>query len=775
MGQDLRQLENALKKIRIDFPEVMQEKYIPGPAMQRISDSEKMQDEFESTYEMLSAGLEALIAENTKPLKNSAITYHKVHKEIVAASHNITEVEACLTELIKSVQSDSIGKHIEDLKQEQEKYIRDLKESEIKKALAVDMLTIGDIHAGRLSEIMNNIQCVEDREARMEVKCRTENGLWKVKKEIEGRIKDSLQGVIRISPVDIRVLEKIAGCALVPVYKSTNECMVRIINRATREMHKEMHKKEVVTGEDEAQILSRELAVFASEVSNLLHNIQTILHKRKEECTSSKKYRYNPELYEEIWLNREASNKTAQVSLPLYDSSVLEEDIFKKIVEWISVFFKRLTKDTEGAAEDTIAYGIQKINRLDSASLMYNELFYSKYGHLTKDENSVETDLFIMNVHLVRSEDAILIIHGCALEISATMRDVLADVLPAHVDISDKIKDVELISCFANRKQMLMDLVERVEELEKTADHTMPFLQKYQRAIKRVLGALGRFAKVRIAGLEIKIEEAAADALGRVLASMQAVFKAISRVSEEELEEIKYHAEDSISGEIERWNNPEEKESALGPSIFMHCTSRKFIAISEFIQLPNDILSLITHMSMSTIEKSTKEKKTEEHTQGPMEQIQAGFTKLAQMMFGCFTVHLLSLVGTTIDQLLTKADVLDRKLEHFLLIDTYLVQKTRSIILEYITTYFLVHIERFSVFSHTFTFKQAVISLQQCLESKADTSVFSNGNYLPVHVFYILPYVEKKDQLFGTGLLEMYSQNQLLCKRIKEIFKIPSN
>ncbi|KAI5165161.1 hypothetical protein NEIRO03_0027 [Nematocida sp. AWRm78] len=785
MPENHRQLENALKKIRVDFPEILQEGYIPGPVIQKISMSEKKSEEFEDAYQMLFAGIESLITENTGPLKNSAIKYHQVHKEVNTAAKNISEIEAHLSTLISTVKSNNIGKYIDSLKEEQAQYKKDLEESEIKQALAVDIISISDIHAGRLNEIMNNIQYVEEKAVQSEIKYYTENSLWKAKKEIETRIKDSLHGIIRISSMDIRVLEKIAGCALVAVYNSVNERMVKIINGVSKEMQVAMHKKKVINGEDESQILSRGLAQFTSEVTALLHNVQSILHKRQENCARNKKYRYNTDLYEEIKLNRSSPKRMAQITLPLYDSSVTEKDLFDKIVDWIRRFLVELTKEAVNTAEDTMAYNIQRITRLDSANLMYNELFQNKYGFLANKEKQAGGDLLLMNVHLVRSEESILIVHGCALQIAAVVRDVLADVLPTHVNISEKIRGIEPSNCFKNRKKILMDLVTRVTELENTADHTTPFLQKYQRSVQRVIMTLGKFIKTSIAGLEIKVEEMAEEVLEKLLQSMKRVFKTISKVPDIDINNISYHKDSSISVEIERWNHPLNKECAFGQSIFTNCTSRKFIAISEFIHLPEEVLVLISQIPTIKEKEIKPEEKSEikpeensdpeKTTKSKIEILQSEFTQVSGEIFGCFTVHLLSLVKASLDQLLIKGDILDRKLEHFLLLDIYFIQKTRNIMIEYITTYFILHIDKFAIYTGTSTFKQAVLSLQHSLERKEVKNDLRDAKYLPVHVFYILPYLEKKDRLFGTGLLGIYKQNRLISQKIREIFGISAD
>ncbi|EIJ88603.1 uncharacterized protein NEPG_00379 [Nematocida parisii ERTm1] len=95
--------------------------------------------------------------------------------------------------------------------------------------------------------------------------------------------------------------------------------------------------------------------------------------------------------------------------------------------------------------------------------------------------------------------------------------------------------------------------------------------------------------------------------------------------------------------------------------------------------------------------------------------------------------------------------------------------------IEYITTYFILHIDKFAIYTRTSTFKQAVLSIQHSLERKEVKNGLRDAKYLPVHVFYILPYLEKKDKLFGTGLLGIYKQNRLISQKIREVFGISAD
>lgn len=772
MAGDLRTLENALKKIRIDFPELLQEVYTPGPVIQNISNSERLQEEFEETYRMLSTGIEPLIEENIDPLKDSAIAYHSTHKEIEVAAKNMSESEAHLTSLLSHIKTRKIEEYIGELKGMQEKYERDVEASETKQALSVNVLSVKDVYTGRLTEIMNNLQYVSEKTVRSEIKYNTESSLWKIKREIEKRIEDTLRGRSSLSPMDFRVLTKVSGCALTAVYCSAEECMVRILNKTSNDLCNGMGRRETFRREDETQVLSKGLQKFTIDVSALLRNLQSILEEKNvpEENISSK-YRYNPEIYKEITLNTQLRNRT-QIALPLYEKIVTEKDIFNKIVEWIQKFFRRLIGRSEHTSGETINYSIEKISRSDTASLMYRELFQNKYGNVSRAEG-LKTNSPVMNVYSVTSEESVLMIHGCALEISDVLRNVLAVVLPQHTEIAEKVKNTEISQCFRKNKETLLQFVREATE-ELSVGETSSFLAKYCKKIRNILESLNRLVSVPINGLEIEVEKTAEEVLTRVLSSIEDVFKTVARITEE-APNLRYCEDSLISEEIEKWNNPLNAECALGVSIFSSCSSKKFTAISEFMEVPEEILKLIKRLFTALESKSRRSPENQpSENQISLGQIEKRTTELSNRIFGSIVSHLLSLVKATVNELLLKGTILDKKLEHFLSLDSYLTTNARHIVLQYITTHLLLHIEKCKIYSKHSSFKQSVASLQQKLEKVEDknTAVFK---YLPLCIFYILPYLQKKDKLFARGLLILYERNNLITKKIVEQFEVVEN
>ncbi|KAI5190248.1 hypothetical protein NEMIN01_0947 [Nematocida minor] len=777
MAEHLRRLENALKKIRIDFPGILVENYAAGPVIQSILSSEKTQDEFENVYRMLTAGIEPLIEENTEQLKDSAICYHKVHKEVIAAANSISEAESYLSSLVSALKADNVSQYLEELKEEQSRHEEEMKESETKQALAVDTLSIKDIYSGRLSGIMNNLQYVAEKTARSEIKYQTENALWRIKKEIEKRVKESLRGRGEITQMDVTVLRKISGCSLVAVHEAVDSLMIEIINKISNDLRKSINKKESYTKEEEAHSISRALLQFSNSVSDLLHRVHSILRKEKEEEeTLSRKYRYSPELYENIKLNREKPYKSAQISLPLYESAVTEKEIFDKIVEWVQKFFKRLIGNSEHISGDSASYNIEKINRTDGANMLYKELYVNKYGELSASEESTCASVSVMNVYSVKSEESILIIHGCSLEISSALREVLASVLPEHVNLSEKVKDLEISRCFKNKRKSLLALVERATS-QVSLDHTSTFLQKYCIKVKEILIALGRLISVPVHGLDAEIVKTIEEVLEKMLPSLNEVFRVVARLPSGEPKDIQYYDKSLTSQEIERWNNP-LKESALGPSIFSACTSKKFSAISELMQIPEEIVFLVQRM-ISTLDnapqrnnriKANNEEKTEQkNIPTRLTEIKTEASDLSHRVFGHFTSHLLALAQTTLEQLLIKGDILDRKLCHFLEQDVFLVRESKHVLLEYITTHLLLNIEKCVEYAENPVFRQLVSGLQHQLVQDIPVESDVRVKYSPMNIFYIIPYCVKKDKVFFSGALGMYMESNLISRKIIEI------
>ncbi|KAH9385488.1 uncharacterized protein NEMAJ01_0384 [Nematocida major] len=771
MVEDLRRLENALKKIRIDFPELLQENYVPGPVIQNVYASEKAYEDFEDTHQMLSSGIEPLIESNIDPLKDSAVRYYTVHKKIIAAFEDVSEAESHLSALISAVKSGSIARHIDQLKASQVKYERSVEESAIKQALAVDTLTIKDIYAGRLSAIMENLQYVTEKSARLEIKYHTENALWKTKKEIEARIKAALAGKLSLPSMDIKVLEIIAGCSLVAVHEAVNSCTIEIVNKASAELRASIEKKSMFTKEDEIQAVSRALQQFTEEISGLLHSIQDILLKRgQSEEKLAGKYRYNPELYEKIALDKAVPHGSIHVELPLYDTSAREKDLFESVAEWIRRFFKRLSGGSEHTSGDILGYKIENINRSETANLMYRELFQNKYGQIAVADESIRAAAPVMNVYSVTSEESILIMHGAAMEISSVFRSILSSILPAHLRLAEKVNDLELGKCFQKKKDALLAQIKRASE-KATTDHTSSFLHTYCKSMQKVLLDLESLASIQICGIRQEVVAAQEDVLSSMLPSLESIFRYVSRCGESFGLDIQYYREEAVFQEIARWNSPEKETGVLGPSIFTGYTGKKFCAVSELISLPERALGIISRLKEQARGKESAQGRAGDAPESRARALQKKAAGLANKMFGHFMSHLLSLAKVTIDQLLVKGTILDRKLEHLLSYDTRFADRARSMLQLYVTTQLIVQVEKCGSYSTHFPFKQAICSLQQSLEPQGSDPFRSNFKYLPQCIFYIVPYLQRKDRLFAAGLLEMYRENELVVNKIMCLLK----
>lgn len=787
MAEKLKEIENALKKIRIDFPTMLGESYAPGPVIQKIITSEKTQEEFEKVYRMTSTGIEPLIEENTEQLKDSAICYHRVHEEVIAAADSITEAEALLSSLISVIKTDNITHYIEELKEEKKLQEKEIEDSEIKQSLAIDSLSVKDIYTGRLSDIMANIQYVTEKGTRLEIKYQTENSLWRIKKEIEKKIKDALKGRGIITQMDLKVLSRIAGCSNTGVYEGVESAMVQIINKVSESMRKTIDQRDSFTKEEEAHSISRVLRQFTKEIKDIVLKIQSIMHMQAEEETVlGSKYRYNTELYERIRLNKEFPDSTSHISLPIYDQSVTDEDIFEKIVDWIKKLFKRLIGQSGHVSENTeqMGYSIEKINRTESANLLYKELYINKYGEIGEAGESSITPDSVMNVYSVRSEESILIIHGCTLEIAGILRGVLAEVLPERLDIADKVKDLEISRCFKRKRSELLRLVEKATA-SSSVEHSASFVQRYCIKTTDIIASLERLISVPVIGLEREIEKTAEEVLGKMVSSLEEVFRLCGRMGDGPLENICYYDLSITSQEIEKWNNPLE-ESVLGPSVFANFTSKKFLAVSEFMQIPKKIGSVArkarraldrekdSDTGTDTDIDKTPEKEPKETAHSVLKEIEEKTTDLSQKMFGYFTYHLLSLARVSLEQILIKGDFLDRKLHHFLDTNGFLVKSTTLILLEYITTHLFLNIHRCVTYTDYPLFKQAISSLQNQLIGISPVSAEVLVKYSPMNIFYIIPYFQTKDKVFCSGVLGLYKDNSLITQKISEIFEEPA-
>ncbi|KAI5192028.1 hypothetical protein NECID01_1765 [Nematocida sp. AWRm77] len=766
MSKDTKKAENALRKARVDFPAVLQEKFRPGSLVHEIVSSERKQEEFRDVCEMLAQGMAPLIQENAGLLKDSVVDYHSVHTLLQELRHAIEDAQKEMEHISACVEGNEVLEYLEDVKKKNEQEKKEQSKARTKEMLALDTLTVKDVYTGRLKHITENLKHVESESIREEIQKKTELGVWKIKKEIERKLAKSVCAGEDVTQEEVAAHRLVGGSLCSVLHEAVEQCLISAINKAASAMKKDVLGTERPTKKEEKNELSSVLAVFAKDVKDVLGRTHALLQKHKVRPAYSllSAYRYSASLYAEIVLGEEEHAYCAAVSMPSPETRHTEETVLQLFADWSVRFFKRLIGETSHISEEeSVGYDITSIRRTGESTKMYKDLFLSKYNilHTSAREDPSVSPGVVLNIHQTRSEECALVVHGVSLLLFAEIEAVYMDVLPDRVGGLQALQSMGVSACFERKKASLLSKIEAAT-VQVKEEHGSAVLEKYCMRVREVLELVEEFVDIYAEGLEKEFQSCLEEVMQKLRPSVHEAFRAVAKGPEGLPEEIKYLSRDAeeLEREFMKWNNPRER-SAVGESFLGEMSSQKFKSLSSFLGLSDGIWKTVCKIS-----QVMKSKEDRAVWKSVSEEMGKDFSS----MWGYSIAHLLGLSTLGFGQLVQTGDVADKKFHHFLFSDVLLVEKAAPVVQQYLCTYLFQHISSCMQVYKKDSFRHYISTLQGRLDRLLEKQKYET-NYSLDGILCALQAIEKKDRVYIDALQNMFGQDSAVSQSIEEYTK----
>ncbi|OAG31759.1 hypothetical protein NEDG_00234 [Nematocida displodere] len=783
MNKDVKKLEDAIRKLRVDFPETLLDVFEPGRTLQAILSSEAKHQEFESGHLMLTAGMHGVIRENSETLKDSAIEYHRLHTALKASHATLEEAKEKAGRLKQLFAAPSIAHYLESLTHERQQAEGEEKEKRLKQVLAVEMLSLKDIFAGRLQEVSKSLRYVETESVRSEIKKRTEERVWHIKKEIEVRVRRHVLQNEELSDMEVHVLPLINGSLLTTLHEAVQEGLVETINKASVAIRRHTVRKKSDARQEEKEALSKTLPAFADEIQVLLSRTVSLVKQAREVPPPAKEHRlrYSSSILREITVSEIEHKTHSRISLPPLPPATTEKDVLDLFVTWISKFFRRLSGDsTHAGKEKEQLYDITTIKRTPEAMKLYHDTFVTKYGMDMKEE--VERDevpqTTILNIHEINTDECLLAVHGISRILARSLSLVHHDLFPGVEDTTKELQDLGISKCFEKKRETLLAMINKAAKLPKPRPNS---LGKYTHIAEEVLAAAEEFIELMTEGLEEEFITCTQEVLDKLVCSIEKTFRETLRVSEKEYDQIKYYTaqtEEELRTQILQWNSPQAADPLEG-SFFTALPNQDFIAVSAFLSLVEDALDLTVKVAeiVEQFQPQTQPQTQGSNPENPKtpESVQA-LTALKETIWGYFTVHFLILTKQAMDKLVDTGEIQDKRFMHFLSMSTLLVTHIAPHIQQYIAMFLFMNIDRcLSVYNKS-TFKHLLASIQTKLGRALGESTEKDTIYIPEFAIFAIKALQTQDKVYMHALLQMFKDDEIVTGIIKaQIATRPKN
>lgn len=758
MNRDLKQLEEAIHTLRVDFPQILQDTCRAELVVQDLIVSERRKEEFDRVSQMLAAGMQPLIQQNIEPLKDSAVRYHSVHRKLEEAADTLRAACAKLKVLRQQLAGGTLQKSIEALKVQQKKEAAENQTSPIRQALALDLLTARDVCAGRIDVVSEHLKYVAAEDARAEIKKRAENRAWQLRKEIEKKVSRYVRNKEELALADLSALPRLNGSLPSVLRAVVHDALIDATCSATSSLRAHMQHKGASRTDAERDVLSRALGAYTAEVCSLVARTAVLLMKNRSlpEFSPPAAYRYAPALYRDISLGDKPRRSFASLQLPPPDTPSSEQDVLAVFERQIGKFFRALIGDAatpnaeEESAEDE-KYALGAIARTPAASKMYSDFFTSRYGiesqsvHIEAPEQR-HLDIDPLSVPQIATEENLLIVHGASLEICRALARAQKEVQPGSRPPTYALEKMGVAQCFNRKRDRLLSLVRAAARLPVA---TAGMLPKYTAKISGLLAESKSFVEMIAPGLEQRFQECMFEVFGALYGSLERAVKVSARAENRELLGIRYCLEDTEDGvisEISRWNDPQGKD-VLGASVFSICTSHDLQSISDFLGLLQR-----AEATAKEIFDATKTLEVEAH----VEELTGKLQNLASTARGYFTSHFLALVRLALEDLVSTGDIRRKRVLHFLSSDTSLLRIAAPIVQVYITVYLFMHIESCAAVFGDARFKLCLSAMQGKLDRVLERAGAPDALYVPEYVMYTIAAAKKRDRVYTDAVQRMY-------------------
>ncbi|KAI5170651.1 hypothetical protein NEFER03_0110 [Nematocida sp. LUAm3] len=743
MVKEMKRTEDALRKIRVDFPSALQGVYQPGPVLQEVLSSERKEGEFFDSLEMLSRGIPPLIDANSDALKDSAISYHAVHRRIRDSYEYMVGAEEKVTHLVSSLSSSRVTYLLDRLKEEVKTVKKEEKERKIKEALSVEGFSIKEIHCGRVKIIKENLKRVSSSFTRSEIKKRTESELWRVMREIEKKIERSIRKGDRVSSVKIEAYRICGGSFLDFLYKSVKNFIIEKINKISEDIRESLYMERKMEAKKEKEIVSSFLSDFLIFHSTLLKRTLSLLLASREpiEKMEVEGFSHNPVIYKEIELGEEHSSHS-KISLPDASDTYSEDNIISLFIDWP----KKFLNDLKGKKKEKEKYDISVMARSPDSTRLYSEMFSGKYGGdkvSSLDEGILHT--YTKHVYRVSEEETHLVIHGISLILAKETKKTLLEYSPNKENRSDILKDNEISEYFSKKQKSLSEEIKKATEKTKS-EHKNSFLEKYVTRIKKLLLELEEFSNMSAEGLFSYFLEVSQNSFKEIFQSIDQVTDLLLQTQSQDLKPINYSTDQkdqNLIKEIKKWNHP-NLQDATGSSLFLKASDTFYGSLSSFLLLRISTESLYTS-TLSKMNEVTPPNSPTLTYKHPNQQVE-----------GYFISHVLSLTRTVLEQLIGNGEVTETRLFHFLDSSSYLTKISSSPLLIYSSLFLFLKIKKCAVLTRNSSFKRNISILQTKLDILLP-HLSHQYTYAPEYIFYAVDAISTGDTIYLRGLQRIFN------------------
>lgn len=755
MGKDLKRIEDALRKMRIDFPSALQSNFRAGGILQEILNAEKKQEEFNALYRMLSSGVRPLIEENMHILKDSALQYYKTHLSLGKLEEAFSEIEKHISQLFILIKTEKVEEKIEELKKDVAAAEEERRVQRKKETLAAETLSVKDLYLGRVEMMNKLLPYVHPLTVRKEIKKRAEEEVYRIRHEIEKKLELCLNKGEDMSQVEVTVLGYVSGSFLSVLYQALQTALINLINVTTRSIR---HKQDKYSMQEKREALEEALFEFTEGIDFLMKRVLSLVDKSKNNGLSSSQqpFSFSPSLYVEIDFVEEADARSSTINLPHTEEDVTEQNVFSLFLEWSKQFLRMLAAPQEEKPENAIS--LSTLECTSEANKLYMRMFIEKYGS-EQDQVFVKRKdpaPSLMHAKKVTGEENILTVHGAFLVVADIARRNIAHKLPNQgAEIEDLQKDATTM-CFEKKKSAL------IAEIKKATAHALSdsrifFLTKYITHMEEIARKSAAFLSHSTAGMHPFFSEFLYDLAGSLDSSLNAVLRSVIKIPDGEMQNITFSPK-TIVEDILRWCHP-VKKSSLGSSLFLSASSSFFSDISAFLMLKDVYIPLFNGQDGNEEDK----KKIE---------------NIFSITAGYFVLHMLLLARTTLDKMVQSGEVAERRLLHFLSIKNVLSREAAYPLQVYMCMHLFLNIEKCMLVYKRPAFRQELFSLQERLNSfipgRLDSLLYS-----PEYIIYALEGIERKDKIYISSLLKMFGENSQISKKIQEYVeqyqKHPSN
>jgi hypothetical protein len=770
MGEEMERLEKVLRKMRLEWPEILTKTYRPAKAVERMLSNESTRETFEAIEARLDKGMEFLVDENIGHIKKSIDVYHQMQGDVRTAMETIDKSIKKADAILEIVERQQAGS-TERLVEESEAEEREKKARDMRRGLSFRELSVDDLAAGRIEEINRNLGKVQSENVRKEIRRRAESSIKRRKKEIEARIMKYLEEGKELSRRTVSAYRQI-GCS---VSRLLSEKIGEVAKKvATLEIMEAQEKREKHK-KTEGALFSQMMGRILKQMESLFERIGFVCRKAGPgEVETVHVDEYDEGLFAEIVLG-ERTGEEVKIELRKEEDVDMGEVVHRislVVQELLGAYSERWTKEDR-------KYNIRNEHRTERTAQMYEDMFVRKYqievyrehGERHWASREISETLPII---FTSSEEIIL----CTRKHAKTYVRVAAAALErlggdTHFCREDfaSLSQVGIGRCFVERKQRIEALLREMSG-EVREHGSLRGLAKYNAKFKEVVASVVEFDSVVCGGVEEEYIEDISGILAGLSKSLEEAARKVLGV--ESVEENKYFdyievnrkslISEKLSREIESKNR---YSPGAGKSLFQGAGEEGWAAAADLI-LNIESSHYLAEMIMNKNKAVVFYKGTAD--------IEKKLAGLKQRAWGCTVFHILEFVRDALSDMVEKKGVSRREIFHFLDEDNFVVANTICTIKQYVCTFFLANLDRVAGLVGKDAFSYATSQIEKRIGEVirgvyGEKEVFYDSTY-PVGLFLdLLEAQRRRDVLFLEIMEKKYREDPVVSGAIGRLLK----